>query len=281
VISEETIIEPSHGRFTLDLRGLVQYRDLLVLLVQRELSSKFRQTLLGPLWFVAQPCLTAAVYWFAFYRVATLPTGGIPSVLFFLSSVTLWTYFSQSCSGVAEALNHHAHLMTKVHFPRLIVPLSIVTWRLFPLLLQLFTLGIVYCVTIAIGTQSTVAPSAWLPLALPLIVAVMGMLALGTGLFIAACTVRFRDLHHLFALMLQLWMFATPVVYPLSTVPVSYRNWMVLNPMTGIFETARYFLFGIPFEPVCLFISLTVSALIFSVGLYSFQRVERTFVDTI
>ena len=134
---KETIIEPTFGRFTLDLRALAQYRDLLWLLIQREVTAKFRQTLLGPMWFLLQPCCTAAMYWFAFYRVASVSLGQIPPTLFYFSSVALWTYFSQTSSGVAEALNHHAHLMTKVHFPRLIVPISIVIWRLIPLCLQL------------------------------------------------------------------------------------------------------------------------------------------------
>jgi len=221
------------------------------------------------------------MYWFAFYRVASVSVGHIPPMLFYFSSVALWTYFSQTCAGVSEALNHHAHLMTKVHFPRLIVPISIVTWRLIPLALQFAVFALFYCALGWMGRAEAVTPSPWIALVLPALVFLVALLALGTGLFIAACTVRFRDLHHLFSLVLQLWMFGTPVVYPLAEVPQPYRNWLALNPLSAIFEAFRWALFGTPVDLRLMTVSVIMVLMVFSLGLYTFQRVERTFVDTI
>lgn len=273
----ETVIEPTTGFAKFNFAELAAHRDLLVLLVKKELSAKFRQTLLGPLWFLLQPVLLTLVYLLLLDRIAMVPYGQVPAHLFLLLSVPLWNYFAQSLSAVAEGLNTHVALLNKVHFPRLVIPLTALIWRLVPLSLQLLLfLGV------AFFSEKLLAPPVWVALVFPVLLLHLALLALGIGLGIASLSIRYKDLQHLFPFLLQLALFATPVLYPATALPNGFRWLAEWNPVAPLLETLRALVFQAHFPSLESYLfSLLSTVVILLVALIRFQTVERTFVDTL
>jgi lipopolysaccharide transport system permease protein len=278
----EIIIEPNQAWLRLDWGQLWEFRDLLALLIHREFASKYKQTILGPAWFILQPLMTSIVMTIFFGRVAKVPTDGIPPVLFYLCNQLSWNYLTTNLqTGTAIFLNN-ATLFGKVYFPRLVVPISLVLSNLFACLLQLVSFLLIYLgyVLLVPGTRGLhLSPSA---LFLPLLFIHTALLSLGVCLWLSAVTAKYRDLNQVVQLFVQLWMFASPVIYPLSKFPIKWRWLAELNPMTAILEAFRLCLLGTG--------TLTVESLVMSIcgtlfllltGILIFQRTERTFIDTV
>jgi lipopolysaccharide transport system permease protein len=277
----EIIIEPSRNWLRVNWREIWEYRDLLVLLVRRDFLAKYKQTLLGPLWFILQPLLSAVVMSIAFHKVAGISTGRMPPLLFNLCALLPWAYFSQNVTTGAATFTANAHLFGKVYFPRLLVPIGTVVSGLFAFVLQLavfFTFFAWYA-----GTGAPIHMGATALMVLPLI-AIVAVLSLGVSLLLSASTARFRDFSHLTPVLLQLWMFASPVFYPMDLFTRN-PSWAWLawaNPMAPIVEHFRTVLLGEGvWNPAMLAISAGVSVATLLVGVLAFNRAERTVVDSV
>ncbi len=278
----ETIIQPTRSYLRINWKELWHYQDLLWLLVRRDFISKYKQTVLGPIWFVLQPLLTTLVFTIIFGKIAKLPTDEIPPMLFYLCGLLAWDYFSQCVTATSTSLTGNMSLFSKVYFPRLIIPLSIVFSNLMKYGLQL-CIFIGFYFYFKLGTQSgaLMHPQPQL-LFLPVAVMSSALISLGAGLWVCAMTVKYRDFQHLVGFSVQLWLYATPVIYPMSMVPEKWKWLVQMNPMSAILEYYRYAFFGSP-APMAdsLVISAVVTLTLFLSGLYMFNKVERTFVDTI
>jgi len=279
--SAEILIRPTHGFRAVDLRELWAYRDLMWLFVWRDFVARYKQTVLGPLWHVIQPLLTTLIFTVVFNRVAGLPTDGLPPFLFYLCGLLPWNYFAQTFNSTTTTLVSNAYLFGKVYFPRLVVPISALLSNLVSFAIQLAFFFATYAAyRAAHGTVSLEIP--WRALLLPFVVLHVAALSLGVGLCLAALTTRFRDLAVLSSFVIQLWMYVTPVIFPLGSVPVRWRPWVVLNPMTAPVEAFRHLLLGAGSVDAALIqqsLAMTAGALV--CGVLAFQRVERTFIDVI
>jgi lipopolysaccharide transport system permease protein len=280
--SDEYIIEPTSSWFHVPWREIVQYRDLLFLLVRRDFVAQYKQTILGPLWFVLQPLLTTLVFTVIFSKVAKIPTDGLPAILFYLCSMLAWGYFARCMGGTSATFTANAGLFGKVYFPRLVIPLSVVLSQLMSFLIQLATFmcfWIWFKFFTAAGTSFRMTP---LLLALPALLLQTAAIGLGVGLWMSSLTAKYRDFGHLANFLTQLWMYATPVVYPLSVIPESWRWVSALNPMTGIVEAYRYAFLGAgTVQPVYMAVSIGTTLMVLITGIVFFSRVERTFIDTV
>ncbi len=281
----EIYIRPNQGWFNIDWKGLHEYRDLLLLLIRREFVSKYQQTVLGPLWFIINPLLTTVVFTLVFGRVVGVSTDGMNPTLFYMGGLVAWSYFSSVLSTTAGTFTGNAHLFGKVYFPRLIVPLALAASQLFTFVIQLFAFVAMYLIYWATGKAGDLAPN-MLILMMPILVIHMAMLGLGVGMSLSSLTAKYRDFHHLSGFLTQLWMYGTPIIYPLSAllkkIPAGWQWLGILNPMTMIVEAFRYSMMGRgTFNPTYYAISFGASALIFMIGLMLFQRSARTFVDTV
>jgi lipopolysaccharide transport system permease protein len=278
----ETIIEPSRGWLSIRWRELWEYRDLLLLLVHRDFVSRYKQTILGPLWFILQPLLTTAIFFVVFGRVAGIPTGGIPAPLFYLCGLLGWNYFSQNVTAAGATFVNNSQLFGKVWFPRLIVPIAVVVANLVSFALQMipFIACAIYY-RLQPETAAAVNPD-WRILLAPLPLIHLGVLSLGVSLLISASTAKYRDLVHLTQYLVQLWMFASPIIYPLSRASDKYAWIIHLNPVSVPIESFRITLLGqghVSQEDVL--ISVAITLLLFVTGLAAFQKVERTVVDSV
>jgi lipopolysaccharide transport system permease protein len=278
----EIRIAPSSGWLRIDWRELWEYRDLLWLLIQRDVTSRYKQTLLGPLWFVAQPVLTAIVFAIVFGRIAGIPTDGIPGPLFYLCGLLGWTYFSQNVSNAGASFVNNAHLFGKVYFPRLIVPIATICSNLVAFAIQLAPfLGFLAYYKFFTAEGASIRFT-WAVLLTPLPLLHVAVLSLGVSLLMSAATAKFRDLVHLNAFLLQIWMFATPIFYPLSKVP-AYWKWIAwANPMSVPVEAFRICLLGrgtLAWQDIA--ISSGIALALLALGLAAFSRVERTVMDTV
>jgi lipopolysaccharide transport system permease protein len=275
-------ITPENKMFDLKLKDVWQYRDLLLLLVRRDFISFYKQTILGPLWFFIQPLFTTIIYTFIFGSLANISTDELPQPLFYLAGITAWNYFSDCLTKTSTVFTANASLFGKVYFPRLIVPLSIVLSNLIRFGVQMLLFFIMMAVYWARG--ASFHPNAWLIL-FPVLLLLMAMLGLGLGMIISAMTTKYRDLSFLIAFGIQLSMYLTTVIYPLSTVKAKYPHylWVVeYNPMTSIIETFRYgFLGKGTFTILSLGITTAITIIILLIGIVIFNRVERTFIDTV
>jgi lipopolysaccharide transport system permease protein len=280
-VNWDVVIAPDRPWWKLDLKEIWAYRDLLMLLVRRDLVAIYKQTLLGPAWQVLQPLLTSIMFAVVFGILARMSLPGMPPLLFYLSGVVPWMYFANVINRTSQTLLWNSALMTKVYFPRLIAPLSttLSTGVSFGVqLLSFFVFALFY----RFSGMYAWSPDASL-LMLPVLTAVSVLLAFGTGLVVAALTTRFRDLSFLIGFMVQLAMYASPVIFPLSmTTPGSkIRLLLELNPMTPVIEGFRAALVGTPMEWVTLTYSAGVGLIMLFIGLAMFQRVERSFADII
>jgi lipopolysaccharide transport system permease protein len=272
-------IKPHDGVFNLHLKDVWNYRDLLLLLVRRDFVAFYKQTVLGPLWFFIQPIFTTAIFIFVFNRMAGISTNGAPPALFYMSGIIAWNYYAECLTKTSTVFKDNANIFGKIYFPRLIMPMSIILSNLVRFGVQLILFLILYIYY----TLSGVSPNTnSFVLLFPVIVVLMALQGLGIGLIITAMTTKYRDLVFLVTFGVQLLMYATPVIYPLSAAPVAFRNIIVLNPLSGLIETFRYgFLSTGVFYPWAFAYSTIASIALFIVGLIVFNKVEKNFVDTI
>mgnify|MGYP003576073731 CR=1 FL=1 len=273
------IIEPRTSLLDLRLNDLWQYRDLVMMFIRRDFVSNFKQTILGPLWFFIQPLLTTLTYVVIFGRVAKLSTDGIPMLLFYLSGITIWNYFSETLTRTSGVFRENANLFGKVYFPRLTMPVSIVISNLLRFVIQFILFLIIWIYFLA--TTNTIQPNVFLLLT-PLLILIMGLLALGFGMIISALTTKYKDLTFLVTFSIQLLMFATPVIYPMSSVPDQYKTILAANPISAVIETFRFgFLGSGYFSWGLLLYSFVFSLVIMFLGVIVFNRVEKKFTDII
>jgi len=237
----DLVIEPQHSLLDLNLKDVWRYRDLLWLLVKRDFVSFYKQTILGPLWFFIQPLFTTIIFTFIFGNLAGLSTDGLPQPLFYMAGITAWNYFADCLTKTSTVFKDNANIFGKVYFPRLIMPLSIVVSNLvrFGVQMLLFFLMMAYYAY----TGGSFTPNAYVLLS-PMLILLMALLGLGLGLVITALTTKYRDLAFLITFGVQLMMYGTTVIYPLSAAPAKYRALIELNPMTGIIEAFRYGFLG-------------------------------------
>jgi lipopolysaccharide transport system permease protein len=275
----DIVIEKEKSLLDLQLKQVWEYRDLLVLFVRRDFVSFYKQTILGPVWFFIQPVFTTIIYLFLFGKLAKLSTDGIPGPLFYVSGITFWSYFSETLSKTSTVLRDNAGIFGKVYFPRLIMPLSIVFSGLFKLGIQLLLL-ISIMIYYAIG-ENTISFS-WNIVFFPFLVIALAILSLGLGMLVSALATKYRDLAMLLGFGLQLLMFSSPIVYPLSSVTGTFKILISANPLTGLVEAFRYCLFGHgTVEPLVLIYSIVFTVFSFLLGIVVYNRTERSFVDTV
>jgi len=272
-------IEPQSSLFKLNLKDVWRYRDLLWLFVKRDFVSFYKQTILGPLWFFIQPLFTTIIFTFIFGNLAGISTDGLPQPLFYMAGITAWNYFADCLTKTSTVFKDNANIFGKVYFPRLIMPLSIVASNLVRFIVQM----ILFIMMIAYYTiQGANFHFTWAITLFPFLILLMALLGLGLGLIITALTTKYRDLAFLITFGVQLMMYATTVIYPLSAAPEKYKNIIALNPMTGIIEAFRFGFLG---QGELTFQSLGYSTLVTLVslvlGVVIFNKTEKTFVDTI
>ncbi len=273
------IIEPKTRLLDLRLGELWRYRDLVLMFVRRDFVANYKQTILGPIWFFLQPLLTTITYVLIFGRMAGLSTDGLPMLLFYLAGVTIWNYFSETLNKTATVFKDNAQMFGKVYFPRLTMPFSIVLSNLIRFAIQ-FLLFLIAWAWYYFQTDS-IHPNYYILLT-PVLVLMMGLLALGLGMIISAMTTKYKDLIFLLTFGIQLLMFATPVIYPMSSIPEQYQWILLANPMSAIVETFRYaFLGSGTFSWLHLAYSGCVTIFILFAGTIIFNKVEKSFTDTV
>ncbi len=272
-------ITAEHKLLELKLKDTWEYRDLLWLLVRRDFVSFYKQTILGPVWFFIQPLFTTLIYTLVFGNIAAISTDGLPKPLFYIAGITAWNYFADCFTKTSTVFRDNAGIFGKVYFPRLIMPLSIVISSLirFGVQMLLFILFISYY-----NFQGAIIHSNLFILLFPVLVLLMAALGLGSGMIISALTTKYRDLTFLVTFGVQLLMYATTVIYPLSSAPAKYKWLVIANPMTAIIETFRFgFLGEGSFSWSMFSYALAVTLLILFAGILIFTKVEKNFVDTV
>lgn len=272
-------IKPKKKWLDVDLKGIWRYRDLYYMYVKRDIITVYKQTILGPLWFLIQPILTTIIYMFVFGGLAGISTDSIPQPLFYMSGILLWNYFNAAFMVSSNVFTDNASVFGKVYFPRLVVPLSGITSNLIKFGIQLVLFIIIYLYYYIQGVNLMIN---WSILLFPILILMIALHAMSWGLIISALTTKYRDLTQLVAFGIQLFMYVTPVIYPLSAAPEKYRIFISLNPLTPIFETFKYSCMGsgsldwvgLGYSFIVLMITLFLSIIIFN-------RVERNFMDTV
>lgn len=275
----DLVIKGETSLFDVKFRDLWQYRDLLLMFVKRDFISFYKQTILGPLWFFIQPVLTTIVFSIIFGNIAGISTDGLPKFLFYLSGITAWNYFADCLTKTSTVFRDNASIFGKVYFPRLIMPLSIVVSNLvkFGVQLSLFLVMMIYYSIEGADFHITNAIFIF-----PVLLVLMALLGLGLGLIISAVTTKYRDLTFLVSFGVQLLMYATTVIYPLSAAPPEYKKYIELNPMTGIIEAFRYgFLGKGEFSVWSIGYSAIFTIVVLFLGILIFNKTEKNFVDTI
>jgi len=278
----EVVIKPNRSWFYIDWRGLLRYRDLLLFLVRRDFIAMYKQTILGPAWYVIQPLAMTLVFTVIFGKVAKISTDGIPPMLFYLCGLVIWRYFSLCVNKTSATFVTNAKLFGKVYFPRLVSPLSVIISNLIAFAIQLITFfGFFIYFKFFTEAASIIKPNMFI-LILPLLLLQTAALSLGVGLWVSALTAKYRDFQFLMTFLTQFWMYATPIIYPLSVIPEKWRFIMALNPMASIVEAFKYaFLGSGTVNLQYLMVSAGMTVIILLSGLFLFNKVERTFVDTV
>ena len=275
----DLIITPRKKWYDLQLGDVWRYRDLIALFVRRDFVSLYKQTILGPLWFLIQPLLTSVVFTVIFGNIAQLPTDGLPQLLFYMSGTVLWGYFSSCLTSTSTTFISNAHLFGKVYFPRLVMPISTVISNLITFSIQFLFFMVFYLYFFLRGSE--VSLNVW-AFSLPLLIFLMAGLGLGFGIIISSMTTKYRDLTYLVSFGVSLWMYATPVIYPVSSIPEKWRWVATINPVTPIIETFRMGFLG---AGDASWLGLAYSAefmlVVMFIGVVIFNRVERTFIDTV
>ena len=274
-----TIIKPKTGWFDINLKELIQYKDLIVMFVKRDFKTMYKQTILGPLWIIINPLLTTLMFTVVFGNIANISTDGMPQIVFYMLGTTVWTYFSSCLTKTSSTFTGNAAIFGKVYFPRLVTPISTVISGLINFGVQfLMFLGFMAYFMIK---GSPIEPNLWI-LITPLLLVQLAALALGFGIIISSMTTKYRDLAVVVTFGVQLWMYATPVVYPASQIGGKLKTLMMLNPVSPIVESFRYAFLGsgsIPWN--YLGISVVTTLVVLFAGVVLFSRVEKTFMDTV
>ena len=278
----DIIIEPRKKLFSLDLGEVWRYRDLLTMYVKRDIVTMYKQTILGPLWYVIQPLFTTIMFMFVFGGIAGIPTDGLPQPLFYMAGIVCWNYFSECLTKCSETFNANQHIFGKVYFPRLVVPFSITISSLLKMAIQFTLFVAVYIFFIGKGFSPQIT---WYILLVPLLVVMLAGLGLGFGLIISSMTTKYRDLRFLVSFGVQLWMYITPVIYPLSILKTNYPDYVwaiAANPLTSIIETFKLAFLGQgTFEWIYLLYSLAFTIVVMFFGMLTFNKVQRSFMDVI
>lgn len=273
-------IKPKKKWLDVDIKGLWQYRDLFYMYIKRDIVTQYKQTILGPLWYLIQPLLTTIMYMFVFGGLAGISTDGIPQPLFYMSGITLWNYFSTCFNGCSNVFGANAGVFGKVYFPRLVVPLSSVTSNLIRMLIQL-SMFILICIYYVASGKFSLSLSYSVVL-FPVFIVTIGLHAMSWGLLFSSWTTKYRDLKFLIHFGIQLLMYATPVIYPLSFAPENYRWIINLNPLTPIFEAFKYSCLGVgTFNISGLLYSFSVLCVTMFFAVIIFNRTEQRFMDTV
>ncbi|PWR70708.1 ABC transporter permease [Methanospirillum lacunae] len=272
-------IRPRAGWLDINLAEIWRYRDLILLLVRRDFVSIYKQTILGPVWFFLQPLFTTIVFTVVFGNIAQIPTDGIPQILFYMAGIVAWTYFANCMTKTSNTFIENAGIFGKVYFPRLVVPISVVITNLLTFFIQfsLFLIFLGYYILVGSSVKLTL----WI-IVIPLLLIQMAALGLGMGILISSLTTKYRDLIFAVGFGVQLWMYATPIVYPLSQIPEKWQWIFALNPMTAIVEVFRYaFLGSGAIRPWVWEMSIIMTVIILIFGILLFNKVEKTFMDTV
>ena len=267
--------------FELNLAELWRYRDLLTMFVKKDIVTIYKQTILGPIWFVMQPILTSLVFMVVFSRMARLPTGNVPPVLFYLGSLTLLNYFSETFKVTSKTFSENATVFGKVYFPRLILPMAKVISGVVKLLIQFALFFIVWGIYLLKG--SNMQPN-WHMVFFPAIILLLSLMCFGFGILVTSFTTKYRDLNFLIAFGVQLWMYITPVLYPLTIVSKDKQIWFWLNPLTSVIEAFKYGFFGQKggvWSYSWLLYSTIFTLVMLFAGVIAFNKVEKKFIDTV
>ena len=272
------IIEARHSLLDLKLKEVWNYKDLVYMFVKRDFISGFKQTILGPIWFFINPILTTITFLIVFGKIAGLSTDSAPPLLFYLSGVTLWNYFSLCLIGTSSTFVGNAGIFGKVYFPRLVTPISIVISNLMRFGVQFLLFLMVWIYYLFKGE---IQPNIWI-VATPFLIILMALFALGTGMIFSSLTTKYKDLSMLLVFGVNLYMYATPVIYPTSSLPGFFKKLAFYNPLTGIFECFKYAWLGVgDFSPLMLIVSSVIILLLLIAGTLIFNKVEKTFMDTV
>lgn len=275
----DLIIKPKRNLLDINLQELWKYRDLTMLFVRRDFVAKYKQTILGPLWFIVQPVLTTLMFTLVFSNLAGISTDGLPPMLFYMAGTVAWTYFSTCLNTTSNTFIANAGIFGKVYFPRLTVPVSIVISNLIQFGIQ-FALLLAFMVFYYLkGASFAINGYVFL---LPYLVILMALMGLGFGIIISSMTTKYRDLTNLVGFGMQLWMYATPIIYPLSKIPEKYQIYFMLNPVTPIVETFRFALLGSGTVSVGQLVYCSVfTVVVLVLGVIMFNRVEKSFMDVV
>ena len=272
------VIQPKKSVFQLNLSEIWNYRDLIWIFVRRDIVSVYKQTVLGPLWFFLGPIFTVFTFVFVFNQIANISTDNIPAPLFYLAGTTLWNYFQACITGTSSTFISNANIFGKVYFPRLVSPISMVISNLLKFGIQLLMF---LCFWFYYLAQGSIHPNAYIAL-LPLLVLLMGGMALGVGIIISSLTTKYRDLSYFIGFGITLIMYATPVIYPVSAIPEMYKPFVIYNPIAPIIETFRYGFTGSGyFSWNGLIYSSVFTIVVLLIGTVLFNKIERTFMDTV
>jgi lipopolysaccharide transport system permease protein len=275
----DLVITPRRGWLDVDLAGVWRHRDLVLLLFKRDFVALYKQTILGPLWYLIQPLLTTIAFTLIFSRVAKIPTDGLPPFLFYMAGTVVWNYFATCMTKTSDTFIANAAIFSKVYFPRLVVPASVALSNVLTFAIQFVLLLACMAYFWSSGAAGVFGPG--LLLVLPLLV-YLAVLGLGVGMVVSSVTTRFRDLAYLLGFATQLWMFASPIVYPLSQIPEQWRFVYMLNPMVAPVETFRAAVLGAGTVTAGLWLaSALITAIVVFLGLVLFARAERTSMDTV
>ena len=275
----DMIIRPKRNLLDVNLKEIWDYRDLVMLFVRRDFVAKYKQTILGPLWFILNPLISTFMYTLVFAGIAKISTEGIPPHLFYLSGIVSWSYFAACLNGTSSTFLNNAGIFGKVYFPRLVAPISIIISSMVQLGIQLLLLIVMmlyyYFAGYAVQINSFI-------FYIPLLIINLALLGLGFGIIFSALTTKYRDLSNLLAVGVQLWMYITPVIYPFSSVPQKYRIFVYINPVAPLIDAFKYGLIGAgEFNPRRLLFSVVFTMILLFIGVVLFNRTEQNFMDTV
>jgi lipopolysaccharide transport system permease protein len=274
-----TIIKPQSSLLSLNLKDLWRYRDLIKMFIIRDFVTFYKQTILGPLWFIIQPLFTSFMFTFIFGTVAQISTDGIPPMLFYMAGIINWAYFSESLTKTSDTFIANAGVFGKVYFPRLTVPASVVIATMIRYIIQFGIFLVVYFIFMLKGFDFK--PN-WMILLTPVLLLYMAIMSFGFGIWISSLTTKYRDLRFALPFFVQLWMYATPVVYPLSLIPEKYKLFIILNPIVPVMEIFRMGYLGAgTVDLTQILISIGITFFILITGIILFNRIEKTFMDTV
>lgn len=275
-----SIIKPRRSIFSLNFKEILEKKDLLMLFVKRDFIAIYKQTILGPLWFFIEPLLTTLIFTIVFGAIAGIETNGIPHMVYYLAGLTLWNYFAECLKKTSNTFIENQHIFGKVYFPRLVTPLSIVISSLIKYGIQ-FVLFLAIYFYYMFFTNNHFQPQIQL-LLLPLLIIVMGLMSLAFGMIISSLTTKYRDLKFLVQFGVQLWMYASPIIYPLDSVGGNLKTLLIINPVTGIIEAFKYAFFGVgEFSWMMIAYSSLFTLILFLIATMVFNKTEQNFMDTI